>query len=146
MERDALYRNVITSVRTPRLAVLINKNDKYWPAYVEGAISVFSQTWGGEYFLLIPTDGKTIDEKFWQILEAYSPDKLGAYLPTLLDLEYADPEEYEKIKHRYKDAWQLSDDQKFEKTWREQARLAHFNELTIGENLSNELKNSTILR
>ena len=123
MERDASYRNVITSVRTPRLAVLINKNDKYWPAYIEGAISVFSQMWGGEYFLFIPTDGKTIDEKFWQILEAYSPDKLGTYLPTLLDLEYADPEECEKIKQRHKDTWQLSDDQKFEKTWREQMRL-----------------------
>lgn len=141
MERNTLYRNVTTSVRTPRFAVFINKRDKYWSAYVEGAISVFSQTWGGEYFLLIPTDGETIEEKFWQILEAYSPDKLGVYLPTLLDLEDADPKEYEKIKQRHKDEWQLPDDQDFEKTWLEQAPLAHFNELTISEKLSQELKN-----
>ncbi len=99
------------------------------------------ETWGDEYFLLIPTDGETIDKKFWQILEAYSPDKLGVYLPALLDLEYGDPEQYEKIKQQHKDKWQLPDDQEFEKTWLEQARFAYFNQLRISEKLSEELKN-----
>lgn len=63
-------------------------------------------TWGSEYFLIIPTDGKTIDEKFWEILKAYSPDKIGQYIPTLWDLEDADPARYQQIKERYKNAWQ----------------------------------------
>jgi len=98
MEQQVSYRNVSLSVRTPRLAILIDKGEPQWHAHVEGIIQAFTQTWGGEYFIIIPTDGKTIDEKFWEILEAYSPDKIGQYVPTLLDLEDADPAQYQQIK------------------------------------------------
>src|SRR5437660_2144997 len=111
MEQQAVYRNVTLSVRTPRFAVLIDKTNPYWHAYVEGIIQAFTQTWGGEYFITIPTDGNTIDEKFWEILEAYSPDILGRYLPSLLDLEDADPAQYQKIKEQHKIAWALESDE-----------------------------------
>src|SRR5258708_5681463 len=117
MEQQASYRNVTLSVRTPRFAVLIDKESPYWHIHIEGIIQAFTQTWGGAYFLIIPTDGKAIDEKFWEILEAYSPDKIGRYMPALLDLEEADPDQYQKIKEGYKKAWAQESNEVFEQTW-----------------------------
>src|SRR2546429_5447557 len=111
MEQQASYRNVSLSVRTPRFAVLIDKEHPQWHAHIEGIIQAFTQTWGGEYFIIIPTDGKTIDEKFWEILEAYSPDKLGRYVTSLLDLEDAEPAQYQKLKEDHKKAWELESDE-----------------------------------
>lgn len=140
MEQQATYRNVTLSVRTPRFAVLIDKGSLYWHAYIEGIIQAFSQTWGGEYFLIIPTDGKAIDDKFWEILEAYSPDKIGLYVPTLLDLEVADPAQYQKIKEDRKKAWALPSDDTFEETWNREVSLAKINKMEIDKGLLEELK------
>jgi hypothetical protein len=141
MEQQASYRNVSLSVRTPRLAILIDKGEPQWHAHVEGIIQAFTQTWGGEYFIIIPTDSKTIDEKFWEILEAYSPDKIGRYVPTLLDLEDADPAQYQRIKERYKNAWALESDEGFEKTWNSEARYNTIGSLELSKELLEELKN-----
>jgi hypothetical protein len=103
-------------------------------------IQAFTQTWGGEYFIIVPTDGKTIDEKFWEILEAYSPDELGRYLPSLLDLEDADPAQYQKIKEQYKNAWEIENDEDFENTWNSEARRSAIGSLEISKELSEELK------
>src|SRR5688572_12560686 len=35
-----------------------------------------STIWGGFYNLLVPTDGKTLREYWWQSLISYSPDKI----------------------------------------------------------------------
>jgi len=141
MEQQASYQNVTLSVRTPRLAILIDKGNPQWHAHVEGIIQAFTQTWGGEYFIIIPTDGKTIDEKFWEILEAYSPDKIDQYLPTLLDLEDADPAHYQKIKEQFKNAWALESDKDFEKTWNSEARHNTIGSLELSKELLEELKN-----
>ena len=140
MEQQSSYRNVSLSVRTPRLAVLIDKTSSYWHVCIEGIIQAFTQTWGGEYFLIIPTDGKTIDEKFWEILEVYSPDKIGQYVPTLLDLEEADPDQYQKVRERYKKAWALESDEAFEQTWNREIGRARSNPPEISEKLAKELK------
>ncbi len=141
MEQQASYRNVTLTVRTPRLAMLINKGEPPWHAYVEGIIQAFTQTWGGEYFIIIPTDGKTIDEKFWEILEAYSPDKIDQYVPTLLDVEDADPAQYQKIKEQHKNAWGLESDEDFEKTWNSMVRHRTIASLELSKELLEELKN-----
>lgn len=134
------YRNITSAVRTPRYAVFIDIADKFWKTYVESIIQSFSQVWGGEYFLIIPTDGKTIDEKFWEILEAYSPDKLGKYVPNFRDLEEANPKQYQAVKEQYRKSWKL-DDKEFEKTWNEQVKSSHINGLEVSKELSEELKN-----
>ena len=121
MEHEATYRNVTSTVRTPRFVVLVERNDVYWKAYMHGVVQAFSQMWGGEHFIIIPTDGKTIDEKFWQTLEAYSPDKIGRYIPNLLDMQEAEPGTYAKVKEQYRQAWKL-EDKKFEKTWADQIK------------------------
>lgn len=141
MEQQASYRNVTLSVRTPRFAVLIDKESPHWRTHVEGIIQAFTQTWGGEYFLIIPTDGKTIDETFWKILEAYSPDKIGRYVPTLLDVEDADPDQYQKIREHYQNAWPPESDEGFEEAWNSRINHFKFNLIEISEELAAELKN-----
>lgn len=140
MERETPYRNITSEVRTPRFAVLVDKNEIYWKAFVNGIIQSVSQTWGGEYFIIIPTDGKTIDEKFWDILEAYNPDKIGRYIPNLLDMEEADTEAYAQVKDNYRRAWKLPEDE-FEKHWSESVKSGNIGGLKVDKTLSEELKN-----
>lgn len=135
-----LPKNVTTAVRTPRFAVLVENNEKYWKAYINGIVQSFSQTWGGEHFIIIPTDGKTIDKTFWQILEAYSPDYIGRYIPTLLDMEEAEPAQYEKIREHHRKSWKLTDEQ-FEENWLNQLDSAHLGGLEVDDKLKMELKN-----
>lgn len=63
MSQELFYRNINTVVRTPRFAVLVYKHQRYWKAYVNGIIQTFTQTWGGEHFIMIPTDGKRVKIK-----------------------------------------------------------------------------------
>lgn len=139
MDQELFYRNINTVVRTPRFAVLVYKHEKYWKACVNGMIQTFTQTWGGEHFIIIPTDGKTIDDCFWKILEAYSPDYIGRYLPSVSDIEEADPEHYAKIKEDTRIKWRLPDDE-FEEHW-EKAKETHIGGLDVDKSLSEELKN-----
>jgi hypothetical protein len=141
MEQNASYRNITLSVRTPRLVVLIDKEEPQWHVHIEGFIQAFTQTWGSEYFIIVPTDGKTIHEKFWEILEAYSPDNIGRYVPTLLDLEEADPTQYHQIKEHYKSAWAMESDEAFENTWSSEARHITIGSFELSKELLEELKN-----
>jgi hypothetical protein len=59
-----------------------------------------SEVWGGAYNFIVPTDGNTIKEEFWAILERYDPDYLYQYRYTLSDLKYADPEMYKRIANK----------------------------------------------
>lgn len=140
MESELFYRNVTSAVRTPRFAVLVSKSEKHWKSYVNGIVQSFSQVWGGEHFIIIPTDGKTIDDTFWKILEAYSPDYIGRYIPSLMDLKVADPKAYEAVKERHRKGWQLPDEE-FEKHWNEQVKSANLKGLDVDKVLSEELKN-----
>ena len=137
---ELFSKNITTTVRTPRYAVLVDKHKDYWKAYISGIIQSFSQVWGGEHFIIIPTDGKVIDEAFWRILEAYNPDYIGRYIPSLLDLEEADPAKYEQIKEEHRNGWDLPEAE-FEKHWTEQAKMAHLGGLDVDKVLSEELKN-----
>jgi hypothetical protein len=90
---DADWRRIESVVRPQRYALLVN-DAHYWHYTAQRAIEVFTQLWGGQGFVIIPTDGHTIAEPFWSILESYSPDYIGKYIVTLPDLETADPEDY----------------------------------------------------
>src|SRR5215469_15003514 len=107
---EADYRNIISAVRTPRFVVFIDENNPYWRTAVASLTRIFSHTWGGKYFLIVPTDGKRIKDKFWELLEAYSPDYLGAYSFTLADLEEANPADYQKAADHWRKDWNFSQD------------------------------------
>lgn len=140
MNEELFYRNVTSAVRTPRFAVLVDKNEKYWRASVNGIVHSFSQVWGGEHFIIVPTDGKTIAEPFWNILEAYSPDIIGRHILSFEDMKSAEPERYAQIKEKYRLEWKLSDEE-FEDTWASQTESNSIGGIDIDQDLSEALKN-----
>ena len=92
------YKNVTFLVRPQRVVTLIRSDDNmYWQHTAIRLIECYSEVWGGAYNLIIPTDGSTIREEFWAILETYDPDYLYLYPSRLLDLKSADPERYKQI-------------------------------------------------
>jgi hypothetical protein len=134
------YRNVRATVRTPRCAILINEESAYWAAAATGAIERASEVWGGRHFVLIPTDGVRIKDKFWEVLEAYSPDHVGVFRLSLADLERADPIRYAEVKKRSQVAWQkesLKGD--FDGWFSEDAKASPVDDLNITEALEQQL-------
>lgn len=70
------YKTLRVSLRSPRVACLIDSKDKNWHSRALTALEAFSRTWGGAGFIVIPTDGETISKPFWNILLSYDPDYL----------------------------------------------------------------------
>ena len=139
MTGDPDYRNVISEVRTPRLAVFIDETSPHWRTAVASLVRIFSQTWGGKYFLIVPTDGKRIKDKFWELLEAYSPDYFGHYQMTIADLQEADPKRYEAIKAGAREKWQFGED--FEEWFEKEQHLRAIENSAITADLREQLKN-----
>jgi hypothetical protein len=136
---EADYRSITSSVRTPRLAVLVDEENPHWQMVVTSLIRIFSETWGGKYFLIVPTDGKRIKDKFWELLEAYSPDYLGSYLFTLADLQEADPAKYAATKSRLQKSWTHGQD--FDEWFNKQEYHVRVRDFKITADLELQLKN-----
>jgi hypothetical protein len=140
MTGDPDYRSVTSEVRTPRFAAFIDESSPYWRTDVAALVRIFSQTWGGKYFLIVPTDGKRITNKFWELLEAYSPDRLGLYEMTLADLQEADPERYRTIMARWRKDWKF-DNQDFDEWFETQQYHSRIGNFAMDPALQQELKN-----
>jgi hypothetical protein len=134
------YRNINATVRTPRCAILINEDSAHWKTAASGVIARASEVWGGRYFLLIPTDGTRIKDKFWELLEAYSPDHIAMYNLTFADMEVAEPAEYIKTKQHYRKAWQAEGfGGDFDEWFEKQAGVSLLDQLTISDALERQL-------
>jgi hypothetical protein len=138
---EPTYKNITAMVRPPRCAILINSKSKYWQAAAEGAIAVASEVWGGRNFLIVPTDGVTIADKFWELLEAYSPDYLAIYNLSFSELEHADPDMYRRVKEQHKKAWDEHDhgDADFDEFFSNGSAMTRFDELEMTDDLQKEL-------
>jgi len=75
-------RRVQTFVRPPRAAILLPEDAS--PEALVHTLQQMSWIWGGHYTLLIPTNGKAIDDVFWDHLEAFDPDRIWATDPNLI--------------------------------------------------------------
>ena len=140
MSQEQTYKNIGATVRTPRCAILINEDSIYWKAAVTGVITCAAEVWGGRHFLLIPTNGARIREKFWEVLEAYSPDHMGVYRLSLAGMEFADPAGFVEIKQRNRSAWQAQGFQTdFDEWFEKQARVTAVDDLSISDDLEREL-------
>jgi len=96
--------------------------------------------WGGRYFLLIPTDGTRIKDKFWELLEAYSPDHIAMYNLTFADMEVAEPAEYANTTQRYREAWEAKGyGGDFDEWFEKQAGVSLLDQLTISDALEQQL-------
>jgi hypothetical protein len=91
------FQSFITRVRPHRVAVFVNIADVYWQDSCMGVIEYFSKLWGGTHCVIIPTDGKTIDETFWAVLSSHDPDSIYRYERTGTDEQLRDRESFDKI-------------------------------------------------
>lgn len=97
------YRNISLLVRPIRVAILIPREDKYWKYVILNLFKFCSQVWGGSNFCIVPTDGKEIATVFWNILEAYDPDLVLSFRPTIRDIEYGAPLDFELVRQQLKE-------------------------------------------
>src|SRR5260370_4839247 len=140
MPQYPTYKNINATVRTPRCAILINENSQHWQTAASGAIACASEVWGGRYFLLIPTDGARIKDKFWEILEAYSPDHLAMYNLSFADLEQAEPDQYAKAKQRSREKWDAEGYAgDFDEWFAKQAEVTQLDQFAITGSLEQQL-------
>lgn len=137
---DAEWKRIDSLVRPQRFALLINETP-YWHHTSQRAIEAFTQLWGGAGFIIVPTDGNTIADKFWDILESYSPDYLGSYKTTLRDLKWADPGEYATHTGNIRSRWasQGVSEEHANEAIQEQDTNIHINELKLSDELKQEL-------
>lgn len=91
------FQNFITRVRPHRVAVLTNISDPHWEDACIGIIEYFTKLWGGTHCIIIPTDGKTINETFWAVLSSHDPDTIYRYQRTGEDERICNPENFAKI-------------------------------------------------
>lgn len=91
------FQTFTTRLRPHRIAVLTNVADENWQHTCMSIIEYLSQIWGGYHSLIVPTDGKTIDDTFWAMLSSFDPDVIVRYQKTGADLARTNPGEFEKI-------------------------------------------------
>jgi hypothetical protein len=91
------FQSFITRVRPHRVAVFTNLDDVHWQHSCIGILEFFTKLWGGSHCVIIPTDGKKIDEEFWAILSSHDPDILCKYQPTGADLKARASAEFDRI-------------------------------------------------
>lgn len=89
-----VFKAIYAGVRPARIVTLIDVNDKEWVDTCFRVIEWYSQMWGGQYNLMIPTDGDSIQEEFWFLTEAFDPDYIFIYQKTMLDLKLSSPQKY----------------------------------------------------
>lgn len=137
-----MHKNINSIVRPQRCAILINERSGHWRAAIANAIAAASEVWGGRSFVIIPTDGIRIREKFWEILEAYSPDRIALYRITFLDTRLSEPKVYADTKERFREAWNSAKHEgDFEAWFTESAAQSVIDEITITDELNNQLLN-----
>jgi hypothetical protein len=74
----------------------MNVSDPHWQTTCLAIIEFFTQVWGGENALIIPTDGNAIDDVFWKLLSAFDPDWIMVYQKTFEDIRRHSPDEFKK--------------------------------------------------
>lgn len=88
------FKTLFIGVRPARVAVLMNSEDGDWKNTCLRIIECLSTVWGGEYNVIVPTDGIVISERFWSVLEVFDPDHIYMYRKTGEDLKALSPDKF----------------------------------------------------
>jgi hypothetical protein len=89
------FKKISLGIRAPRLVILTENTDIDWQDTVLRIIEWLSSCWGGQHALIVPTNGETIDNEFWWLLEKYDPDYIYSYQKTMLDIKLSNTDEYQ---------------------------------------------------
>lgn len=99
------FQTFITRLRPHRVAILTDIADPDWQKTCLRIIEYLSQIWGGAHSIIIPTDGKTISDTFWEILSAFDADILCRYQKSGSDIAQNTPDIFEGwVKEELKEA------------------------------------------
>lgn len=94
------FQTFITRLRPHRVAILTDVKDPAWESTCLRIIEYQSQIWGGAHSIIFPTDGKAINETFWELLSSFDPDVIFCYQKTGTDLFEAAPAEFNTLVHK----------------------------------------------
>ena len=122
--------------------MLANSADPNWYHNCLGIIEFLTKLWGGSHSVIIPTDGKTIDEEFWTILSSHDPDILYRYQPTGADHKARAPDEFESLVSAEAKKWAIRNGQQEDqaRSQVEEAILeSNFDQWTISDELLDEI-------
>ncbi|WP_409291133.1 hypothetical protein [Peribacillus sp. SCS-37] len=97
MESNLKYLPINTSVRPAKIVILVDVNSQFWETDCLAIIAMFNKIWGGNYNLIVPTDGKTIAPSFLEIMKEYDPDYIYYYVSTVHQLKLFDFEKYKEL-------------------------------------------------
>jgi hypothetical protein len=73
------FQTFSSRVRPIRVAVLTDVADPEWQRSCLAILEFLTQIWGGREAIIVPTDGKTIDDNFWALLSVHDPDIILTY-------------------------------------------------------------------
>jgi hypothetical protein len=138
---SADFKTLFVSVRPGRVAVLVNSADSDWMHTCVRVLEFLSTVWGGKHSLILPTNGATISETFWQLLEAFDPDYIYYYRKTMEDKRRSEPASYEEIlKNECERHGATSDEDPIRNELDRALRNAFTEDFNISPELQEELK------
>ncbi|MEN9327783.1 MAG: hypothetical protein RI947_591 [Candidatus Parcubacteria bacterium] len=101
MTSNTLETKIIsTALRPSRVAIFIDNSDKKWKNTIVHLMELLPAIWGGDGFILIPSDGESIHPFFEELLRSYDPDFILKYQRTGYDLKANDPKNFQQIIER----------------------------------------------
>ncbi|MEW1837522.1 hypothetical protein AB0392_06145 [Nonomuraea angiospora] len=84
------YASVSITPRPPRVIIVV-EGGKYWSYWVRRALYRADMVWGGAGFAVVPHQGGRVNTVLLRACEAYDPDFVVTYSPTVADVEHFRP-------------------------------------------------------
>jgi hypothetical protein len=101
-----LTQQVFSSIRPQRIAFLIPSDETNWMQSCLHILDYCTKVWGGYNSIIVPTDGKSIDPLFWQLLESFEPDHIKLYRRSGRDISLDDPTAFESTLKSHIVSWE----------------------------------------
>lgn len=89
-------KTLFSALRPPRVAIFVDTRDHHWKKTMLHIFEILPAIWGGDGFVLIPSDGHTILPIFQELLRVYDPDFIVCYQRTGNDLLANNPRNFER--------------------------------------------------
>ncbi|MGW0589784.1 hypothetical protein [Streptosporangium sp. NPDC002607] len=84
------YASVSITPRPPRVIIVV-EGGKHWSYWVRRALYRAGKVWGGAGFAVVPHQGGQVNAVLLRACEAYDPDFVVTYSPTVADVEHFHP-------------------------------------------------------
>ncbi|GGU96115.1 hypothetical protein GCM10010182_10880 [Actinomadura cremea] len=84
------YASVSATPRPPRVVIVVDGGE-HWSYWVRRALYRADKVWGGAGFAVVPHRGGRVDPVLLRGCEAYDPDFVVTYSPTVAEVEHFHP-------------------------------------------------------